>query len=293
MQFIRPFDIYVGGSSNVSALTAGQSYNNSKTYTIPNSVSGNYYLIIVADKFTQLLESNEINNSLVSSSPIAISIPPYPDLRVQNVLTPNNAFSGDTVSISYIVKNYGGAATAVSNWIDKVYISDQPFLNQITTAPSYVTSNTSNLLPDSTYTKTIQLPLPKHVFGPHYIYVVTDQTNRVYEGVAEGNNVNSNLVQIFLSPPPDLVVTVVNAPVSASSSQNISVNWSVTNQGFTPTDTTWVDRIYLATNSNYNLTGAYILGTNPYNNILQSGSSYSKIQTIQSPEVPAGILVYM
>ena len=284
----QPFDIYVGGSSNATSLTSGQSYNNSKTYTIPNSVSGNYYLIIVSDKFLQLLESNELNNAAVSSAPIAISIPPYPDLRVQTVLTPNNAFSGDTVSISYTVKNFGGAATAVPNWIDKVYVSDQPFLNQISTAPSYVTSNTSNLLPDSTYTKTIQLPLPKHVFGPHYIYVVTDQTNYVYEGAAENNNVNSNLVQIFLSPPPDLRVTTVNAPLSASSSQSISVNWNVINQGFTMTDTTWVDRIYLTTNSNYNLTGAYILGTNPYNSILQPGSSYSRIQSIQIPEIPAG-----
>ncbi len=284
----HPFDTYIGGAPSVSALNPGQSYNNTKTYTIPQNVAGTFYILVLADRFAQVSESDEGNNLGYTAIPINVSIPPFADLRVETIIAPNNAFSGDTVNITYTVKNFGGATTAAGSWFDHFFVTDQPFLNPLVDASVLANAHIGNLLPDSSYTVTVQLQLPKHVFGAFYIYAYTDFTELVFENVAENNNLNSTLIQIFLTPPPDLTVTQVTAPASASSMQSLNMSWRVTNQGFTVTDTTWTDRLYLTTNATYDLTGAQIIVARPVSNVLQPGNFYNVTQSAQIPEVPAG-----
>lgn len=284
----QSFDTYIGGSPAVSALNAGMSYSNTRSYTIPQNVAGTFYVLVVADKFAQVPESNETNNLGFTVIPVNVAIPPFADLRVESIIAPNNAFSGDTINITYTVKNYGGAATTSGSWFDYFFVSGQPFLNPGIDAPSIANPHIGNILPDSSYTVIIPLPLPKHVFGAHYIYVYTDFTNIVYENVAEGNNQNSTIIQIFLTPPPDLIVTEVGAPASASSMQTVNLNWKVINQGFTATDNSWTDRLYLTTNSTYDLTGAQVILSKPITNLLQAGEFYNNLQNVQIPEVAAG-----
>jgi subtilase family serine protease len=285
---LQPFDIYIGGASAVSALIPGQSYNNNKTYTIPQNVAGAYYILVVSDKFSQLLESEESNNMSYTSMPVNISIPPFADLVVESIIAPNNAFSGDTITISYSVKNIGGAATTSGSWADAFYVSEQPFLNPLASNSVLSVAHQGNLLPDSAYTVTLQLPLPKHVFGPFYIYANTDVANVVFENIAEGNNQNSTIIQIFLTPPPDITVSAVDAPLTANNMQTVNVNWTVVNQGFTPTDAGWTDRLYLTTNAVYDLNGAQVLLSKPVATVLQPGGFYSTTQSVLIPEVPAG-----
>ncbi len=284
----QSFDVYLGGHPNVTALTPGQSYSASRNVTIPATVSGNYYLIMVADNFTQLQETNETNNRAVSLSQISISIPPLPDLRVTGVVTVNNAFSGDTVTLTYTVKNFGGAATAASFWRDQIYVTSQPFLNFQQTSPSVIITHSGNLLPDSTYTKTIQVPLPKYVFGPYYIFAVTDLLNQVNEGVAESNNQGSTLLDIFLTPPPDLDVEFFNTPSSAGNGETILLNWRVKNIGFTSTDNPWSDRLYISTDSMGNLNNAIVLATLPVIGTLMPDTFYNRSASITIPNIPSG-----
>ena len=105
------------------------------------------------------------------------------------------------------------------------------------------------LLPDSSYTITRSVVIPPHVFGTFYIFTKTDEVNMFYEGIYESNNVNSNLINVFLTPPPDLKVTNISLPATASTTEPLNCGWSVINQGFTATDAgIWHDSLFLTTN---------------------------------------------
>ena len=87
------------------------------------------------------------------------------------------------------------------------------------------------LLSDSSYTKSVSVKIPDGISGQYFLFVFTDYDNRVYEYTLETNNIRSKSIQITLSPPPDLVVTMVSGPLSGNSGSNILVTWRVQNQG--------------------------------------------------------------
>jgi len=56
-------DVELNGARVVPALASNTSNTGSTTFTLPSGVSGNYYIIIVADGGQTVPESNESNNT--------------------------------------------------------------------------------------------------------------------------------------------------------------------------------------------------------------------------------------
>ena len=102
----------------VSSLAAGAETTLTTTFSVPVINSGTYYVGAIADGYygSNVLESDETNNALAGNT-IAITRfvrGPHHDLGDSNArLTAN---TGDTVTVTAIVKNQGGWARAASTF---------------------------------------------------------------------------------------------------------------------------------------------------------------------------------
>ncbi|HEY9176032.1 MAG TPA: CARDB domain-containing protein, partial [Verrucomicrobiae bacterium] len=104
-------------------LAPASSYTNTVSVTLPlagSSTPGQYFLVVAADHGNDIAESDESNN--LRASPMALGLPPLPDLTVVNILSPSNAQPGQTVSLVYTVTNRG-SASAGPVWSETVYLA--------------------------------------------------------------------------------------------------------------------------------------------------------------------------
>jgi len=243
--------LLLAAKPNVSALNSGQQYSNSVSFTLPLSYSLPLYAFVITNYpagSNAPQQVTKVNDTARTAQPIAITLSPTPDLRVDTVFTPSTTFSGSTINLTYKVKNYGVVTPAGASWTDKVYISQSPIFN-INTAiainfpknnNSYYADaqpaefvNSNQLLPDSVYTRNAQIVIPNYIFGTYFIFVITNVHGALYEGALNNNNLNHNQLQIFLTPTPHLTVSSLSVPVTvASITQPMSVSWNINNSGF-------------------------------------------------------------
>src|SRR5262249_3322720 len=115
--------------------------------------------------------------------------------------------------------------------------------------------------------------------------VTTDAYNQVYEHTHEDNNttVASAPITVRLSPFPNLVVSAVTPPVSAFSSQQTVVQWTVRNSGNGATSTpTWYDGVWLSLDRTFDDTDVF-LGDAANPTYLNPGDSYTNSLTVTLP----------
>jgi sugar lactone lactonase YvrE len=295
-------DPKVGEFGNLSFLNSGESYLRTESVFIPVNYVGTYYLFVVSDLqvlksfvgyVSNVLESNEINNSLAAPSPIAISVPAAPDLIVTSVGAPTSAFGLDSISVTYTVKNRY-PTTANGNWAEAIFVSvDSNFNVSNATLLRLVSSPVSTLLYDSTYTKIVKVQLPDSIYGTKWLHVVTDYTNVVFEATTENNNSGTITapLQVTLYPPADLASTAINAPSAFSSGQTINVSYTVENQGaHTPIVNYWIDKVYLSSMSTFDVNASVLLKTITYSTgtTLNPGNTYTKQNTVNIPNGISG-----
>ncbi len=286
----RNVDLYLGGVSNLTSLNAGGNYAQSMNLTLPNGLSGSYYLIVAAngDFWGAMQEADNDNNEGVSVIPILISLRPPPDLQITSLTGPNNAFSGQTITVDWTVENKGSGATLEGSWRDRLYLSPDPLFIQANATLLATETRMGNLDPDSSYATSIAVNLPNGIFGTYHLYLFTDYYNDVYEHASESNNdARSDTMNIVLTPPPDLLVSTITAPDSASGGEKVSLSWTVENQGGSTTISPyWDDRVYLTTSPTYDLSQAITLDTYRRTTPLANGASYTKTKTVT---IPTGI----
>lgn len=317
---VRP--LLVGTRPNVTALDSGQHYTNSLSFTLPVNYSQPLYAYVITNypnSISAPLQTIYANDTARAPEPIDVTLSPAPDLRVDTVFTPASTFSGSTISVTYKVKNYGVLTPAGNSWTDKLYISQSPIFNTNTSValklvkpngtyyPNTVdatVNNNTQLLADSSYTRTLQVVVPNFISGPYFIYVVCNATSSVYEGALANNNTGNNQLQVFLTPTPVLTVNSLTVPVSAASTtQPIGINWNIQNTGFNDNieknkghyylpagncsnfpngisladsiglgSSYWVDYVYLSTDSS-GINGAAVQVGNYSQGVLGSGIS--------------------
>lgn len=246
--------LLLGKKQRPSSLDSGQFYTNSLDFTLPLQYSFPVYVYVITDNEHpnwKILQASVANDTAKKATPIAITLAPTPDLRVDSVFAPASIFSGSTVNLTYKVKNYGVVTPAGSSWTDSVFISQSPLFDRnnaiVINAPKYNgsyypnapgagASHNTQLLPDSTVTKSIPVVIPNYIFGTWFIYVKTNARVTapfVYEGALNNNNLNQVQVQIYLTPTPKLTVSTLTLPVTtASTTQPVGANWNIKNEGF-------------------------------------------------------------
>ena len=217
---------------------------------------------------------------------------PTPDLQVVSVTHPLNAFSGDNITVSWQVSNQGGAATAVTDWVDAVYLSAEPTFTYTSATLLGTAQHSGGLAIGESYNGTLSGAIPIQFSGTYYVYVKTDISDAVYESIFEGNNTtaSSQTINIVMSPPADLAVdSILFLHDTVSTRGQYTIQYRISNVGARAvTDQSWRDAVYLSANSTFAPNTAIKIGNRLNNVTLGIGESIVVTQNITIPDAING-----
>jgi hypothetical protein len=271
----------VVGSQNPSYLRPGDSYQQTVNVSLPISAQGTWYVYVVPDgtgaHHPFAMPETSRTDKLAISAAFTINLSTPPDLTVPSVQAPAQDFSGKPMNISWKVENDGAGPTAATAWVDAVYMSTLatlddsaillgkfPHQGAVAAGGSYPVNN-----------QTVTLPVGVH--GSYYFLVQTDVYGQVFENGATGNNVGATATAetVNLTPPPDLTVTLVQAPATAQAGHSLTVTYHVNNAGAGPTPNyTWNDTVYLSPTTTYDPSTAIFFAQGTYQGGLAAGKGY-------------------
>lgn len=277
-------DILLGSANNISYLDVGDSYVGHLTFTVPRGLSGDYHLLVRTDTYNQVFENNLEADNTLASALLHIALTPPPDLQVQAVQAPSQAFSGQPMALNWTITNAGDGRTLESAWYDRVYVStDNVFDAGDLSLGLFFHAGALNA--GASYTQNQQVTLPIGQSGARWFFVVTDALNHVYEHVYEGNNsgLDASATQVLLTPPPDLEVEAVTVPASVRTGSVLNLQFTVRNFGATPTaESYWTDVVYLSTNTTLDA-GDLVLGQVGHYGVLGQDSAYTAALAVTVP----------
>src|SRR5690606_10192000 len=172
-----------------SGLQASAAYTQSINVSIPNGVSGKYYLVLFTDGSNSAMDTVRSNNALIIPINIDLTVPP--DLVVSNMANlPGVLFAGQQVKIPYTVINSGNGNIKQSQaWNDVISISSSPVGGAGSKTMGSV-NRRGELLTGGIYNDSIVANIPPNISGNYYIVIKTDESNRIYEE-NETNNTKS------------------------------------------------------------------------------------------------------
>jgi large repetitive protein len=242
-------DRLLGAVSHTGTLNQNGIYTNTAKVRLPEEITGDYYLFVDTDYNKQVFEFvYDDNNATSTTTPTTISLKPVPDLQVNSVTADITGEPGENIKVNWQVSNTGNAA-ATGSWNDYVYLSPDGTLNNAIAQKSV--PRAASLAINSNYQASTEFTLPANLADGNYrIVVVTDASHRVFEREGENNNlgVAANLTKVNHA---DLIPTLINAPTTGNSGTNVTLKWSVANQGTTATSSSWQDRVYLSDNNTF------------------------------------------
>ncbi|HRY31690.1 MAG TPA: CARDB domain-containing protein [Bacteroidales bacterium] len=260
--------------------------------TLPEGISGDYYVFVVTDVSNTIFEHLfENNNTGQGQAAMAVTLTPWCDLHVLEVSpAQDTAEAGLPLTISWTVKNSGPGTNLVFAWRDQVLVtaSTAPFALAYPLKTIYISDT---LTPDSSYTVTTQVILPYSLISqPYYLMVRTDIDNTIYEHGQDANNTAySPAFFVKPYPPVDLQLTHMDAPVSANSGSNIPVSWNVQNVSVVGTiPTHWNDHLYLSSDTLLNPIADIEAGIITRYGSLEANAGYASTRNFNIPNGISG-----
>ncbi|XP_064637828.1 uncharacterized protein LOC135494016 [Lineus longissimus] len=249
-------------------LLPGDGYRASTKINVDHADFGTYYVFIEADRYKAMPGEIEwSNNLLMRPSPTEILLSPPPDLQVdQLTLIPESVYSGEEITVKYRVVNSGNGILRDETWYDRIAID----VGRVKTL--HLGAEKPQLLPGSSYERSVKVNVPRRIFGDFNVTVMTDSRGSIFEHLNEANNIKGASLKIRLSPPPDLAVEVIDVPKAVSTDELLIVKYTVRNSGIGANyEPYWYDRIQVVTKL-----ASVTIGTVFNRVILLSGNSYTK-----------------
>ncbi len=289
-------DRVLASFSHTGGLDQGAQYTETLDIRLPNAFVGRYHLFVKSDidseVFENFLESDNFDESNEWFDVMRI---PYADLRMRDIQLPDEAWSGQSVYVTWTVENDGIGVTNRGDWLDKVYVASDPAGNHPVTK-TWSFQHFGHLAINDTYDRSGRIALPEGLDGGYYVVVTTGNPGTQYgspfEFIHTGNNTEvSASFPVQLTPPPDLTVSEVTTPrLTVDEGEVIDVFWKVTNlhhdKHTGAAEGTWNDRVYLKPVGG----GAAIkLADFQYTGPLASGTFYERHEVIQLPAKLHGI----
>jgi subtilase family serine protease len=241
-------DVSLGANHQSRLLPQSASYEmTAQPFVVPaDFVPGDYYVVVETDSGDHLREADNNNNTLASTHPVRI-LRIETDLQVTSVQAPVNVTAGDSVNVSWVVRNAAQDATRVATWEDAVYLSSDDNLNVQEDRKLGAFPHSGALSFQDEYPRSEQVLFPDNVEGTFSLFVVTDSRDDVHELNAEGNNAKAPDHRVQLSDlAPNLVVQELTVPASAIAGTQVEIGWSVKNSGDAPAQPAWTDTVYLS-----------------------------------------------
>lgn len=280
-------------------LSAGEKYNQGLSSSVPPNVFGSVYLYLFIDSSNQIVEENNQNNVLQSTS--FILFPLFPDLSVQSFTIFNSlqvVEGGNEIQITWTITNQGEVVVERQSWYDSIYISSSSPMVESSNAiklDDYAVSPTI-LGPQMSYQQTFNVSIPMLLDYSLRYYMILQVNSR--NSVNENNRMNNNManIQVQISAPPS-----PNLQISHSSfeffqtSRILAVQWTVRNIGNSMRSTmTWVDQILLSSEPELSHTNAIILGSREQSQILMTDQVYNGRESyFVSPSLAGEFYVYI
>lgn len=283
-------------------LQVGESYTQSRTFSTPIKYSGNVYYRVQTNAQNDIFEQDttfQDNGTL--SAPINVTQSPLPDLTVADANIQSTAFSGDTISVNWSVKNIGEQKTYRADrfynasplqdnpkmWYDKLIITKNPFYDPRSKdniqKAFYARPANLELEPDSSYTINDQIVLDRCEYGTYYVFAITNYTESTFELGYANNVLFVDSIEVILKPNPDLIPTELSLDNSPASGKELILSYEVTNDGFNSKTTLYQkDRFYLHKNNSFSGSVVY-LGQNYGPDTLDTQESYSQTLAFQVP----------
>lgn len=278
-------DIILGEVRNASHLSPGDSYRSQGTFTLPDGLEGDYFIVVRSDARHNVFEWDAANND--GHAVTRLSIPDLPDLVVTAISVPDFAASGQDVDIVWTVRNQGAASTPAATWFDFILLSEDD-LPAVSAGDRHLDSfrRSGTLDPGESYTVHRRVSLPPDVGGPGwFIKAWTDSRNNVFEHVGAENNVTASDPFTIILQAADLELDAVNVPETALAGWPLEVAWTVVNRGTAPTSTSrWDDTVYLSASAELDTAAAHRLGSLPRHGRLEVGASYDGRASFRLPE---------
>lgn len=259
------------------SLGAGLSRDLIYGMTVPDIAAGTYYIGIDVDPANAVPEYTKINNKALAERVVVYG----PDLVGTAMTVPTTAVTGQSVTIPVTVKNQGIGMTQ-KNFANSLYYSTDPQFTTKTLLSSGGSPITlgSGLQRDLSFTASIPAAM---VTGNYYIGFLPDSGLIINES----DEVNNMLVRgpIAVTGGPDLVVTTITTPATATSGQWVNVPFKVKNQGTHSTVQGFTVSLYYSTDPQF-ATMTKLKDTTTTN--LGSGLERSLYFYVQFPSVPPG-----
>ncbi len=272
-------------------VAAGSNYTNTVNITLPLEVTltpGAYQILVVTDFANEQFELNETNNRL--SKAITLELPALPDLIVESIQTRALVVAGQSVEVTWVLKNQG-TADANGTWNDRLWLSSDNAIGNDLLLRDF--SVTTNILPGGSIQRTQVVEIPAGLSGEYRFVVGTDNNNRIEEYNQENNNLLIDDAIIVIDARPSANLEIVADSVKALSSnlftgQAATIEWVVRNSGNASTNTAgWVDRVYLSKDSTFS-DEDILLGGSQNPSYLNPAEVYRNSLTATLPEDAVG-----
>ena len=225
------------------------------------------------------------------------------DLLVTNIAatSPTALAQGETVSLSYTIKNQGTTTAVQTNTYDDFYFSTKPIFDNTAQRLTYGDNRGRDAYPlaaGASYTRSYTYGPPRGTApGTYYLFVFADTGNQQPES-DETNNVSAPLAFTYIALP-DLVVTNIatTSPTALAQGQAVSLNYTIKNQGTnTAVQTNTYDDLYLSTKPTFDNTAQRLTygdsrGRDAFP--LAPGASYTRSYTYGPPRGTAPGTYYL
>ncbi len=244
-------DILIKEITHNGNLPPGKTYLVDDSIVLPNGISGQYYLLMVADHNDFTSDVNKSNNYKIikadaNAATITIALTPPPDLVVTSFTIPLEGGAGQPIMAKYTITNTGPGVVNVSAWTDKIYLSTNPALDTNDLAIGSK-NHTLVLNTGESYIDSVAVFLPIAASGNYAVIIKTDNDNAVYEHTGENNNLTNAYIIINVPPLSDLAVSSITLPsLQAEAGEPVTINWTVKNIGANPSKGYMKEVIYLS-----------------------------------------------
>jgi len=184
------------GSGSISGLAAGGQQTLTVNRTIPaNLVPGTYYIGAIVDKWNNVAESNENNNSLAGNQITILQS----DLVMTSISGPTAAAPGQQIGVVATVKNQGNGSSG--GFYVSVYLSADPVItpwdDAFETGDLEVgTAYVAGLAAGGQQTFTINCTIPTTLAGIFYLGAIADSRNNVMESDENNNSLPGSKIAI-------------------------------------------------------------------------------------------------
>jgi parallel beta-helix repeat protein len=264
-------DDYFLGELRGNSLNPTEKYTSNGEITLPNGISGTYYLFVLTDR-TKANRNEILHSNNQTSIPVLIELSPSPDLNLVDVGLPSEIYLGQRFDVAYQVENIGEADIDGSRWFDAVYINNAPVLAGARQLGSI--SKNQPLAINTQYESQVSVQVPIGYNGNYYLIVLTNsRATDIYEDGRRDNNVKYIPIFVIVPDPADLAVTSIELPETVELGNAVNVDYTIENVGTNVAVGSLRNIAYFSGNNELDASTDPVFGITDDNISLQPGES--------------------